>query len=99
MTRIIKKMMDMFSVDSGGMKVSLEQQDIIPIIDKIADTFLPLAAEKNITVDVMSVSHAVAEIDVVVFEEIIDNLLSNAIKFSPHGTTVNVKVSTIEKIH
>lgn len=97
MTRIIKKMMDMFSVDSGGMKVSLEQQDIIPIIDKIADTFLPVAAEKNIMVEVMSVSHAIAEIDAVVFEEIIDNLLSNAIKFSPRGTTVNVKVSTIEK--
>lgn len=97
MSRIIKKMMDMFSADSGSMKISLEQHDIVPIIDKIADTFLPVAAEKNIMVEVMSVSHAIAEIDAVVFEEIIDNLLSNAIKFSPRGTTVNVKVSTIEK--
>lgn len=97
MTQIMKKMVDMFTMESRTMKPIMEQHDLATIMNKIVDNFVPVANEKNISIHVDASTQAVAEVDMILFEEIIDNLLSNAIKFSPYDSKVNIKIFTVEQ--
>lgn len=93
MADIIKKMVNLYNVESGEFMLTLEKRDIVPLVERIVDIFVPAATEKSIELKVETQDSAYAMIDKVVLEEIIDNLISNAIKFSPTGKTVTVKVS------
>ncbi|MFN5309159.1 MAG: tetratricopeptide repeat protein [Candidatus Kapaibacterium sp.] len=97
MTQIIKKMVDLFTMESGAMKPIMEQHDLATIINKVVDNFVPVANEKNISIHIDASTQTFAEVDMILFEEIIDNVLSNAIKFSPNDSKVNIKIFTVEQ--
>jgi len=93
MADIIKKMMNIYSVESGEFLLTLEHKNIVPLLEKIVDTFIPTANEKNIELLLDANDSAYAIVDRVMLEEVIDNLLSNAIKYSPSGKKVTIKVT------
>lgn len=93
MAEIIKKMMNLYSVETGGFLLTLEQRNIVPLLERIVDTFIPSANEKNIELQFDAKDSAYAIVDKVMLEEVIDNLISNAIKYSPTGKKVTIKVT------
>ncbi len=82
--RLVNQLMDLSKLEVGGLPLEYQQADIFAFLRSIADNFLPMAEEKQITyqVDIPIRSHPL-RFDADKLEKIAYNLLSNAIKFTP----------------
>jgi predicted ATPase/signal transduction histidine kinase/tRNA A-37 threonylcarbamoyl transferase component Bud32 len=93
MESMITHILDVNSINSGEIKLNVENFDVPSVIAEAIDNFKSTAEKKNIklfsnfkleTLDVsLDLSH---------FRQIIDNLLSNAIKYTPESGDVEVKL-------
>lgn len=94
---LINQLMDVRKIESGKMEVSLCQQDIIPIIENVCESYAEKVAERNITFTYIHdcINQLYANIDIQHFDKIIANLLSNAMKFAPENGIVTVCVNKL----
>ena len=94
---LINQLMDVRKIENGKMEVNLTQQDIIPIIGNICESFVEKAAEKNVTFTYIhdGIDQLFANVDVQHFDKIFANLISNAMKFVPDQGVVTVFVSKV----
>ncbi|HUR31224.1 MAG TPA: hybrid sensor histidine kinase/response regulator transcription factor [Saprospiraceae bacterium] len=91
--RLINQLLDLSKLDSGKMKLDLEQADIIPLLKAITDSFESLAQSKKINLELHSkVTEAEINFDRDKFEQILSNLISNALKFTPENGNVTLEV-------
>lgn len=95
---LINQLMDIRKIENGKMEMSLSQQDIIPVIGNVCESFVERASEKNVTFTYIhdGIDHLYANIDVQHFDKIFANLISNAMKFVPENGVVTVCLSKIE---
>lgn len=79
--RLANEILDLASVESGEMKLSMERQQLKPIVDECVNVIVPLCAKDqiNLMVDVPDALHIFA--DARRFKQILINLLSNAVKY------------------
>lgn len=96
---VLNDILDISKIESG--KVSLEQKSFKfnDVIIELRYMFEPLAAEKNIELNITSVVE-LEEIDVVGdvtrLKQVMINLLSNAVKFTEHGgVTLRINVDKL----
>lgn len=90
---LVNQLMDFRKAESGKMEVSYTRGDFKRFIAETVSPFVPMAAERGITVRCLY--HQTGGDTTAVYDEdsarkIIINLLSNAIKFTPDGGTVTV---------
>lgn len=90
---LVNQLMDLRKIESGNMKVHLQNADIIAFIREIFLIFKIKADELNIryTLDVFSEEVPVS-FDPAKLEIILTNLLSNAFKYTPEGGDVRLSV-------
>ncbi len=95
---LVNQLMDIRKIENGKMEMSLSQQDIIPVIGNICESFVESASEKNVTFTYIhdGIDHLYANIDLQHFDKIFANLISNAMKFVPENGVVTVCVNKIE---
>jgi two-component system sensor histidine kinase/response regulator len=94
MFNIITNLLEVDMIETGGMKLSLDNIDILPILKNLVAHYQELAKEKQITLNltVTKGSDYTAFVDANLVHQILDNLISNAIKYSPHGKNVFIRL-------
>ncbi len=90
LSRLIDMLHELELIDSGELKLSLDEVELIPALEKAASLFGPSAGEKGICIEVgrPDTDGARARVDVLRFDEVLYNLIGNAIKYSPKGGKV-----------
>ena len=96
--RLVNQFIDLQKYDQGELKLEITNFDIVLFIQEITDSFLELAARKNIQLHFNPGPQKLfVWLDRDKTDKIIYNLLSNAIKYTPEGGTIIVGIETHEK--
>lgn len=94
MNELIDTLLNITRIEAGGITIRPKNLEFDKLVSSILTEFMPLAAEKNITL-----SHSIAPSippvvsDPLLLKEICANLLSNAIKYTPDGGAVEISVT------
>jgi signal transduction histidine kinase len=84
LTRLINEMLDLARMESGRMRLNLEQVDLNAILSEVAERTRPTAPEHPIRLDLGAIMPRLAgDRDKLV--QVVTNLVSNAVKYSPAG--------------
>jgi signal transduction histidine kinase len=87
LSRLIDMLRELELIDSGELKLSLDDIDVLPALGKAENLFRTTAGEKDIDIEVEdrgAVGLAV-RVDALRFDEVLYNLIENAIKYSPRS--------------
>ncbi len=91
---LINQILDLSKLESGRMKLQVNQTDLIQNLKGIVQSFVSLAERKNITFKFETLKESLlGYVDRDKLEKIITNLLSNAFKFTPEGGEVTINLS------
>jgi signal transduction histidine kinase len=95
---LINDILDLSKIESGDMKINLQQVDVRDLANNVCATIKPLA-DKNgdkVHLDFLTDTHLIY-VDEMRLKQILLNLLSNACKFTDHGhVTLQVTQEYIE---
>ena len=89
--RLVNQLMDLSKLEVGELQLEYQQADVFEFLRTIADSFVPLTEDKQLTyqIDIPMRAHPL-RFDPDKLEKIVYNLLSNAIKFTPVRGTVSI---------
>jgi len=80
----LNALLDISKIDAGIITPFISPLVLGDIFNKLRNEFTPLAQEKNIDINIMSVSWVI-ESDPHMIDRILDNLISNAIRYTDNG--------------
>lgn len=90
---LINELMNFRKVESGTLKLQVAPGNITAFIDEIADEFIDLAEERNISFSVRQQENLPeAWFDRQVLEKIAINLIYNSFKYTPDGGSLSVEI-------
>jgi signal transduction histidine kinase/ligand-binding sensor domain-containing protein/CheY-like chemotaxis protein len=90
---LINQLLDLAKIESGSLKLNLEEVNLIPFLKNIFYSFESLAESKNITFHFETNSDMVEiKFDPEKMERLFYNLLANALKFTEQNGTVKLSV-------
>lgn len=93
LTRLINNILDISKIDSGYCKLSMQNVDIINIVESITLSVVEYAKSKEISIIFdTDTEEKIMAVDVDKIERIILNLLSNAIKFTDQKGNILVSI-------
>lgn len=93
MLSLVNDLLDVTSIESGSIKLSLEAVDIAVLIFQIIHLNKVLADKKEIEINIDSqIQSSSLFLDKGKIEQVITNLLTNAIKYSEKKTTITVSI-------
>lgn len=94
---IIEDLLDLSRIQTGKLDFKYKICDITPSLELLQKTFLQVANEKNININ-LSIEEQLPEIyaDTRRIEQIFSNLVSNALKFTPQNGEINVKATIVK---
>jgi len=88
---MISKILDSNAIDARKINFSVVSVDVNRVIQKVIDSFLVLAIEKDIEIGTdFNSKNPHIESDQSYFIQVVENLLSNALKFSPRNTKISL---------
>lgn len=91
--KLINNLLDMTRLDSGFLKIELQNYNIISVIEEITLSVVPFAESRKINIIFdTNVEERITAFDPDKIERIILNLLSNAIKFTNAGGEIRVSI-------
>lgn len=94
--RLLNNILDINKLDSGFIKISPVNCNIVYLIEEITQSVVPFAEQKEVFLEFDTENEEIITgVDVDKIERIILNLLSNAIKFTAFGGKVTVCIKTI----
>ena len=94
--RLVDDLLDMSSVVSGRMRLSLQVVDLRDVIEEVLESVRPGAAAKGLRLHALLESPgAPISGDPDRLRQVVWNLLSNAVKFTPRGGSVEVKAQRV----
>ena len=90
--RVVNQITDVRKIDNGQFRLHFSQVDILSYEEDVMQSFMGMAAAKNISFTSETEENKVdVWIDVLHFEKILTNLFSNAFKFTPNNGRVIVR--------
>ncbi len=94
---IIEDLLDLSRIQAGKLDFKYKIVDIAPSVELLQKTFLQVASEKNIKIN-LDIEEKLPEIyaDTRRIEQILTNLVSNSIKFTPQDGTIKVSAHTVD---
>ena len=91
--RLLQQILDFRKVESGNMKLSVKNGDLVAFVNNICwNNFQPLAKEKKIKFSITSPEELLAWFDADKIDKIIFNILSNAFKYTPIKGTIDIAI-------
>lgn len=94
---LLNDLLDLSKQETGQMKYSKKEQDIVPLVRSIASELSSQVKEKDVCLEILkSDSSTKAEIDSEKISQVIRNLLSNAVKYSGTGSKITIFFDNIE---
>jgi len=94
--RLVDDLLDMSSVISGRMRLTLQVVDLRDVIEEVLDSVRPGAAAKGVRLHALLESPgAPINGDPDRLRQVVWNLLSNAVKFTPRGGRVEIKAQRV----
>ena len=91
---LVNEMLDLAKVESGNMELQLTQDDVLPFLKYISESFNSLAEENQINLTIYSeIDSLIMDFDGDKLTSVISNLLSNAIKFTPELGKIIVHIN------
>jgi signal transduction histidine kinase/ActR/RegA family two-component response regulator len=95
---LIDEVLDISRIEAGTLTISLEPVDVSTAVEEAASLIRPLAADRSVTVDVVSElsGAAFARADRQRIKQVALNLLSNAVKYNREGGLVRVTITGAE---
>ncbi|MBQ7287211.1 MAG: hypothetical protein IJW73_05560 [Candidatus Gastranaerophilales bacterium] len=94
---IIEDLLDLSRIQTGKLDFKYKVVDITSSLELLKNTFLQVANEKNININ-LEISQKLPEIyaDIRRIEQIFSNIVSNAIKFTSQDGEIDVKASVVD---
>jgi signal transduction histidine kinase len=94
MTRLVSDLLDIARFEGGDFRVAREEHDAAAVVKEAIDTFIPLAAARDLRLDAdLPAGPVHAWFDHHRVLQVLSNLLRNAVHFTPPGGTITVKVA------
>jgi signal transduction histidine kinase len=91
MNRLIEDLLDTVQLESGKLRLSLEDINVFALFRQTEETFRPLAARRRISLVAIPPSQDVrVRADAFRVTQVLGNLLGNALKFTPEGGEVRL---------
>jgi len=94
-TQLVSDLLDMGRIDSGKMRLDVQQVELADAIEAAIETARPAADAKGVRLQKVLDSGVVVSGDPGRLQQIFWNLLSNAIKFTPKGGFVRVVMERV----
>ena len=89
--------MDFNKLENDTLRLSVEQIDVVALLNSICDTFEFNVKEKGLTLNRLGMEdQLMAWTDGDKMEKIVSNLLSNALKFTPSGGKIDVQLDVVD---
>ncbi len=89
--RLINDLLDLACLEENYLQLRVEEADLVVLLHEIVEYARPLAARKNIRMELtVEESRGGVYVDVEKIERVIVNLVANALKFTEPGGTVSV---------
>jgi signal transduction histidine kinase len=82
---LIDDILELSALESGGLRLSREPVDVHSIAEQVVREQYPLAAGKNLKLELEGGEHAVADGDPRRIRQILGNIVGNAVKFTTEG--------------
>lgn len=94
LTRLVEDLLAVSRLESQSLQLTIRALDVKKAINKVCDTLSTKSADHKIVLDIENnLPNVWADADRL--EQILTNLIDNAIKYSPSGSTVTVKVTSL----
>lgn len=94
MNALIRDLLDTTRIQSGGLPVNLQPEDLTVVIGQIAQLLGPALASKKQTLEIVLPETGVrAACDRERIFQVLSNLVGNASKFSPDGTVIAIRAT------
>jgi len=94
LTNLVDTLLRLSHGDAGTVRLSREPVDLGRLASEVVGSLAILAEERNQRVALDVADGAFVTADRLVLREAITNVVDNAIKYSPHGSTITIRVTT-----
>ena len=96
--QLINQLLDLSKLESGGLKLKLQQGDVVPYLSYLAESFQTYANSRNLSLRFQTpLESLVMDYDPEQLKQVMTNLISNAVKFTPSGGEVTVRAKAKDK--
>lgn len=93
MNSLLNSMLDLSRLESDSSTLSLEDFNIVRVLQGMIKKFSLELTNKNIIANFIELpTYAYVTGDVLKIEQVIQNLITNSIKYSPEGSSINISV-------
>jgi signal transduction histidine kinase len=93
MLGLVANVLDSNRLESGAMRLSMVEMDILPVVEATCWQYHSAAETKNITIHYQpQAPSTLVFVDEQAIMQVLDNIISNAVKYSPHGKNVFVRI-------
>ena len=83
---LVNDLLNLSRIESGRLKMNLEDTDVCKIIKESVDALIPIAQSKNLKLILeINDDHVLAQTDTDKLRQIITNLVGNSLKFTDRG--------------
>jgi len=85
---LINDILDLSRIEAGHVELAEENLAVSSVLQRLKETFEPLAAQKGLALDIRADADAPTQLvaDGQRLQQILKNLLANAVKFTEHGS-------------
>jgi signal transduction histidine kinase len=94
MNNLVRGFLDLSRLESGMIRLESVSFNVAAIVESLVEQYQHIATKKRITIltEIDTGSECIVHADESSTLQVIENLLSNAVKYSPHSTTVKVRL-------
>lgn len=93
MLRLVNDVLDFAAIESGNVRLNLEETALEPLVGSVVDTMRIVAAGKRIEVRYSTEGTLPAvQVDRIKLSQAVQNLVGNAVQYSPNGARVDVRL-------
>ncbi|HEV7487650.1 MAG TPA: PAS domain-containing sensor histidine kinase [Thermoanaerobaculia bacterium] len=93
MTEIVNDFLDVSKIESGELSLNLDDVDLNVLVAEVLELQRPAAARKETRLEFTPEPERLdVRADSGKIEQVVTNLITNAVKFSPHGSTIRVRI-------
>jgi signal transduction histidine kinase/CheY-like chemotaxis protein len=91
---LINEVLDLSTIETGNLNLTIEAVDINPIVDSVISVSKPLADQRGISIEYYKVPNKsfIVKVDKLRFKQVVLNLISNAIKYNNSNGSVFISI-------